>query len=67
MRVSSKFDFYDPEQHFSSVEPHLPLRNLGLMRALLALSARHLFLHADSQEVTGIGNGQVDRSLAVQY
>ncbi|KAJ5692774.1 hypothetical protein N7462_002197 [Penicillium macrosclerotiorum] len=32
---------------FGSVVPHLALRNVGLMRALLALSARHMSIEAE--------------------
>ena len=34
--------FHDPELHFATTVPHVALRNVGLMRALLAPSARHL-------------------------
>ncbi|KAJ5082306.1 hypothetical protein N7532_011349 [Penicillium argentinense] len=45
VRVISKWiDFHDPEIHFAKTVPHMALRNLGLMKALLALSARHLSL-----------------------
>lgn len=51
VRVSSKWlDFYDPFQHFASVVPHLALRNVGLVKALLALSARHLSLEMEPRE-----------------
>lgn len=81
VRLSSQWlDLYDPIKHFSTVVPHLALRNVGLMRALLALSARHLSLHSDENQ-----NGhesihaevpfseetaspdRIDRNLAVQY
>ncbi|KAJ5297250.1 uncharacterized protein N7443_008143 [Penicillium atrosanguineum] len=66
VRVSSQWlDFYDQVKHFSSVVPHLALRNLGLMRALLALSARHMSLDLDGSE--GFEKYTVDRNLAVQY
>lgn len=66
VRVSSQWlDFYDQVKHFSSVVPHLALRNLGLMRALLALSARHLSLDLAGSE--GFEKYTVDRNLAVQY
>lgn len=84
VRVSSQWlDFYDPVKHFSSVVPHLALRNVGLMRALLALSARHLSLHTDqrqaehssldaggtsfSEEDAPAQPERIDRNLAVQY
>lgn len=59
VRVSSKWlDFYDPFQNFASVVPHLALRNVGLMKALLALSARHLSLKLEPREK------EVNRTLA---
>lgn len=77
VRVSSHWlDFYDPTQHFASVVPHLALQNLGLMRALLSLSARHLSLTNNGQEQSAqvsvetasrTPSDTVDRNLAVQY
>jgi len=82
VRVSSQWlDLYDPIKHFSTVVPHLALRNIGLMRALLALSARHLSLHIDEQQAVygyncmergsssekNNGPDRIDRNLAVQY
>ncbi|KAJ6112264.1 hypothetical protein N7523_008325 [Penicillium sp. IBT 18751x] len=66
VRTLSKWlDFYDHNEHFSSVVPHLAIRNMGLMRALLALSARHMSLDIDDcQRYEG---PTVDRNLAVQY
>ncbi|KAF7550675.1 hypothetical protein G7Z17_g5557 [Cylindrodendrum hubeiense] len=34
-------DLLDPERHFSTYATQLALRNLGLMKAILALAARH--------------------------
>lgn len=42
--VGAWLDFFDPSLQFSTVVPHLALRNIGLMKALLALSARNLSL-----------------------
>ncbi|KAJ6095402.1 fungal-specific transcription factor domain-containing protein [Penicillium sp. IBT 16267x] len=78
VRVTSKWlDFYDPGNHFASTVPHLALRNAGLMRALLALSARHHSLQESESESSGrvfVENDSVssrqttiDRNLAVQY
>lgn len=69
VRISSQWlDLYDPTKHFSTVVPHLALRNVGLMRALLALSARHLSLHTDEhQNADGTVIHMIDRNLAVQY
>lgn len=76
VRVSSKWlDFYDPELHFATTVPHIALRNVGLMRALLALSARHLSLCGGEQEAREASDSDknsgssdvIDRNLAVQY
>ncbi|OKO99675.1 hypothetical protein PENSUB_8328 [Penicillium subrubescens] len=80
VRVSSKWlDFYDPLQHFASVVPHLALRNVGLMKALLALSTRHLSLEMEMREqgamsasvapddTSSTRSHAIDRNLAVQY
>lgn len=71
VRVASKWlDFYDPEGHFASTVPHLAIRNAGLMRALLALSARHRSLHESGSEGSSrasVEETTIDRNLAVQY
>lgn len=80
VRVSSKWlDFYDPLQHFASVVPHLALRNVGLMKALLALSTRHLSLETEIRkqgtmsasvapdDTSSTRSHAIDRNLAVQY
>ncbi|KAJ5762853.1 hypothetical protein N7533_001534 [Penicillium manginii] len=48
--VSKLLDFHDPEIHFTRIVPYLALRNVGLMKALLALSARHLSLGGVQRE-----------------
>ncbi|KAI5206606.1 hypothetical protein E4T38_03786 [Aureobasidium subglaciale] len=53
-------DLTDPHQHFSVMVPHLALRNQGLMKAILALCARHLSL----KPIPGLAP---DRTLAVLY
>ncbi|KAJ5094640.1 hypothetical protein N7456_010501 [Penicillium angulare] len=79
VRVSSHWlDFYDPEKSFASTVPHLALHNVGLMRALLALSARHHSqqdgrseatenLSTDADGISSRRESQIDRNLAVQY
>ncbi|KAJ5784623.1 fungal-specific transcription factor domain-containing protein [Penicillium pulvis] len=71
VRVASKWlDFFDPESHFASTVPHLALRNAGLMRALLALSARNRSLQEFQSEGLGrafVEEKTIDRNLAVQY
>ncbi|KAF3935813.1 hypothetical protein ABW19_dt0205146 [Dactylella cylindrospora] len=56
--VSSWIDLFDPLKHFSTLIPRLALHNVGLMKAILALSHRHLSLNP---------NTPTDRNTSVQY
>jgi hypothetical protein len=60
--VSLWIDLFDPMKHFSAFVPHLALKNEGLMKAVLALGARHLSTkpHAHVED-------NVERTAAVQY
>ncbi|CAJ0552529.1 Ff.00g006070.m01.CDS01 [Fusarium sp. VM40] len=40
--ISQWMDLFEPQKPFGSLVPHLALHNVGLMNAILALSARHL-------------------------
>ncbi|PPJ55825.1 hypothetical protein CBER1_01613 [Cercospora berteroae] len=60
--TSTWIDLLDPSKHFSTLVPHLALHNEGLMKALLALGARHL-----SIKPMRTGEASVDRTAAVQY
>lgn len=60
--VSLWIDLFDPLKHFSTFVPHLALHNEGLMKAVLAVGARHLSL----KPVHGI-DSSIDRTAAVQY
>ncbi|EGP91883.1 uncharacterized protein MYCGRDRAFT_67482 [Zymoseptoria tritici IPO323] len=60
--VSLWIDLYDPMKHFSTLVPHLALHNEGLMKAVLALGARHLSIKPLNR-----GEVNVDRTAAVQY
>ncbi|KAE9363811.1 hypothetical protein N431DRAFT_431996 [Stipitochalara longipes BDJ] len=61
-RISHWIDLFDPTQSFSTFVPHLAMRNTGLMKAILALSARHISLNS------GIIPEQThDRNDALQY
>lgn len=80
-KLSCWLDFFDPSLQFSTVVPHLALRNTGLMKALLALSARHLSLwnanypsgitpnsnQSNKQMKDAWNTSEIDRNLAVQY
>lgn len=51
--VSPILDLFDPLSHFASMVPHLALRNVGLLKSILAVGARHLTLdqaHTDPNE-----------------
>lgn len=78
--VGKLLDFHDQEMHFTSTVPHLALRNMGLMKALLALSARHFSLvgtqkedlsrslvEDDNTSTTKGRENTPDRNLAVKY
>ncbi|KAE8408134.1 fungal-specific transcription factor domain-containing protein [Aspergillus pseudonomiae] len=66
---SGWLDFFDSSQQFCSVVPHLALRNIGLMKALLALSARHftLIMETPGDCRDSEPSYSVDRNLAVRY
>lgn len=59
-RLALWLDLFDPQKHFSSFVPHLALGNEGLMKAILALAARHMSI----KPIDGIN---LDRTAAVQY
>ncbi|KAF1966536.1 hypothetical protein BU23DRAFT_544208 [Bimuria novae-zelandiae CBS 107.79] len=42
-------DLLDPLKHFSNLVPKLAVHNVGLLKSLLALSARHMALLSDHQ------------------
>lgn len=60
--VSLWIDLFDPRKYFSTFVPHLAMRNEGLMKAVLALGARHL-----SIKPMNSGEASIDRTAAVQY
>jgi hypothetical protein len=59
-RVALWIDLFDPLKHFSTFVPHLALHNEGLMKALLALGARHMSIKPE-----GSDEARIDR--AAQY
>lgn len=59
--LSFWLDLYDPLKHFSSLVPQLATNNEGLMKAILALSSRHLSIRPGNNGET------MDRTVAVQY
>jgi hypothetical protein len=78
--LSTWLDFFDPLRHFGSLVPHLALNNVGLLKALLALSARHISLcenamslgmtqreSLDAHRSHPTEASTIDRETAVQY
>ncbi|KAL0933913.1 zn 2cys6 transcription factor [Colletotrichum truncatum] len=39
--VGPILDLFDPERHFTNVVPHLAVHNVGLLKSILAVAARH--------------------------
>ncbi len=50
--VAPILDLFDPLSHFASAVPHLALRNVGLLKSILAVGARHLTLVQPQHEST---------------
>ncbi|KAI0598972.1 hypothetical protein F4775DRAFT_583428 [Biscogniauxia sp. FL1348] len=61
-RAALWLDLFDPLKHFSTYATRLALRNQGLMKAILALAARHNALIR-----ANLGRGDADPSEAIQY
>lgn len=49
--VAPILDLFDPARHFASVVPHLALRNVGLLKSLLAVGACHMAIY-QTQDLT---------------
>ncbi|KAH7359616.1 fungal-specific transcription factor domain-containing protein [Pyrenochaeta sp. MPI-SDFR-AT-0127] len=43
--VAPILDLFDPARHFATVIPHLALRNVGLLKSLLAVGACHMAIY----------------------
>ncbi|KAI1362310.1 hypothetical protein F5Y08DRAFT_312401 [Xylaria arbuscula] len=61
-RAARWLDLFDPFKNFSNYATRLALRNLGLLRAILALAARH-----NAMVQARSGNQISDHSQAIQY
>ncbi|KAK5314892.1 hypothetical protein LTR70_006933 [Exophiala xenobiotica] len=48
--VGPIFDLFDPERTFTEYIPHLAMRNVGLLKSVLAVSARFKSLHRPSKD-----------------
>ncbi|EJT75874.1 hypothetical protein GGTG_05803 [Gaeumannomyces tritici R3-111a-1] len=61
-------DLFDPYKHFSTCSIRLALRNFGLIKAILALQARHASVASDLKVQPKPGSvPEVDPTVAVQY
>ncbi|KAK3683164.1 hypothetical protein LTR37_020503 [Vermiconidia calcicola] len=60
--ISLWIDLFDGLKHFSTLVPQLAIHNTGLMKAVLALGARHLSIRPLHR-----GESGPDRTAAVQY
>lgn len=60
-KLSHRIDLTDPQRHFAITVPQLAMHNKGLMKAILALSSRHLSIQNAGLDFVP------DRTLAVQY
>lgn len=47
--VGPILDLFDPQRHFSNQVPRLAVHNVGLLKSLLAVAARHIALNSDTQ------------------
>lgn len=62
--VGPMIDLMDPLRHFSTVVPRLAVHNVGLLKSLLAVAARHLALHFDPQSQAQYLNAQTPGSAS---
>ncbi|KAL4800793.1 hypothetical protein BDV19DRAFT_375466 [Aspergillus venezuelensis] len=68
-RIAQPLDLFDPHKHFSNYATRLALRNVGLMKAILALSARYSSLsssNSDSTSPSQTSNSSVDPNESIQ-
>lgn len=61
--VGPFFDLFDPAKHFSNIVPQLALRNIGLMKSMLAVGARHLSLEMQGSSDEVLVENQTPSSL----
>ncbi|PSN74922.1 hypothetical protein BS50DRAFT_596084 [Corynespora cassiicola Philippines] len=52
--VAPILDLFDSAKHFASIVPHLALRNIGILKSLLAVGASHLALGLALEEESGV-------------
>ncbi|KAI9898110.1 hypothetical protein N3K66_006470 [Trichothecium roseum] len=64
--ISQWMDLFDPQKPFGTLVPHLALHNVGLMNAILALSARHLRI-VNRHTPTCAGGFRPDASDTIRF
>jgi Fungal specific transcription factor domain len=70
--VAPILDLFDPQQHFKIHVLHLALRNVGLLKSVLALSALYMSRCTDWHKATAQGHldstgPMLDQNMATQY
>ncbi|KAF2117387.1 hypothetical protein BDV96DRAFT_24835 [Lophiotrema nucula] len=51
-------DLFDPLRHFTMLIPRIAVHNLGVLKSLLAVAARHMALHAEKYSTLPVMNVQ---------
>ncbi|KAL4925978.1 Zn(II)2Cys6 transcription factor [Aspergillus undulatus] len=65
-RIALPLDLFDSHKHFSNYATRLALRNVGLMKAILALSARYSSLSSPN-DPSSSSNSTVDPNESIQF
>ncbi|KAF4555643.1 Fungal specific transcription factor domain-containing protein 36 [Elsinoe fawcettii] len=66
-------DLFDKDRHYAVEIPHLALHNVGLLKSVLAVAARHMVLHGvripdlPRDEASGSQQATRERHLATQF
>ncbi|UPL02055.1 hypothetical protein LCI18_012989 [Fusarium solani-melongenae] len=60
--VGPILDLFDQGRHFTNMVPHLALRNSGLLKAILAVAAKHMSLGLKSRKRQGDGESTSENS-----
>jgi hypothetical protein len=61
--VAPILDLFDPGKHFASVVPHLALRNVGLLKSILAVGACHMNIFYDPPKTPGMPSATSPEAL----
>ncbi|KAH6693537.1 hypothetical protein F5X68DRAFT_258467 [Plectosphaerella plurivora] len=63
--VGPILDLFDPDRHFTNVVPHLAIRNVGLLKSILAVAARHKSI--GSEQSLPAGANPVDSAFGDHF